>query len=114
MRYVAWDVEMSTPNDQGSTPRQATRSLVKRGRSDLRALLDGPPFPAALSYLLEWMVELRRGLGRDMEGIAPLTWVTLDAWTRHADVAPAPHEVQALFLLDRVMRDPKPFHWEPA
>jgi hypothetical protein len=106
VRYVAWDVEMSTPNEEGATLRDALRELARRGRTDVLEKLNGPRLPRTVRYLLDWTRDIRRGVGRDTNGLAPLTWVSLDAWARHTDHQPAPHEVDAIFLLDAVMRDP--------
>lgn len=97
---------MSTPDEHGVTPRDRTRQLVRRGRSDLQRDLDGPSFPPALRYLWEWANEVRRGLGTGFDGINSLSWVALDAWSRHTGHTPAPHEIEALFDLDFAMRKP--------
>jgi len=106
MQFAAWDARMSTPDKSGSTPRDSWRALAKRGRLDAYTHLDGPAFPDSLGYLWEWSRDLRRGTGTDMNGKAPLSWIVLDAWARHSGNAPAPHEIDALFSLDAVMRHP--------
>ena len=70
------------------------------------ALLKGPEFPDALSYLWEWYLMLRMGLGEGPNGIAALSWVSLDAWARQSGNRPEPHEVGALFYLDTASRNP--------
>lgn len=107
MTYAAWEARMSTPDKSGSTPRDSWRVLARKGRADALAMLEGPPFPDALGYLWGWCLELRRGLGVGMEGLASLTWPALDAWCRLTRRDPAPHEVDALFDLDRVLRHPE-------
>lgn len=67
-----------------------------------------PEFPEELRYLFDWYLTLRMGLGTDMMGLAPVSWVALDAWSRHTGNAPNPGEVEALFYLDAVFRNPDP------
>jgi hypothetical protein len=37
----------------------------------------------------------------------PVTWTTIDAWARRTGRDPLPHEIDALFALDAVMRSPR-------
>lgn len=69
--------------------------------------LEPPEFPEDLRYLWSWFLMLRMGLGEALYGQAPLTWVALDAWSRHTDNAPEPREVEALFALDAGFRNPE-------
>lgn len=43
-----------------------------------------------------------------MSGANPLTYTTIMDWAVLTDRTVLPHEVQALFLLDAVMRNPDP------
>lgn len=65
-----------------------------------------PEYPAGLEYLLEWSADLFYKSGADLNGIGPLTYLTIDAWARLTDTDVAPHEVEALLLLDFVKRSP--------
>lgn len=70
------------------------------------ALLTGPEMPEQLEYLWGWFCELSAGRGEGMSGAAPLTYASIDAWSRLTDTAIAPHEVRAIFELDVVTRNP--------
>lgn len=72
-----------------------------RGSVRARAALEGPPAPPELEYLLGWAIELGEGRRYGMNGPEPISYTDIDAWARLTGRAPAPHEVQALVLLDR-------------
>lgn len=107
MHFAAWDARLSTPDESGTPARAHLVFAAARGSEHAILTLEGPTFPAALEYLWEWFQELRRGLGEGLNGIAPLSWVTLDAWARRTDRDPEPHEADALFSLDAVTRHPE-------
>ena len=46
-------------------------------------------------------------------GLAPLGYATVEAWARLMDVEVEPHEVEALMVLDAVMRNPEAPKEEP-
>lgn len=79
------------------------QALARRGREDVLALLEGPPFPESLRYLYGWLHELHGRSGVSMSGIAPLSWSTLDAWARATGTLVHPHEARALMTLDAIM-----------
>lgn len=70
------------------------------------AQLEGPPIPYAIEYLWDWFNELERGRGIDMNGPSPITYESIDSWARLTDRNPKPYEVNALFILDAVSRNP--------
>ncbi len=43
-----------------------------------------------------------------MNGASPLSWPTLDAWSRHTGARPTPEEIDALFMLDGILLNPGP------
>jgi hypothetical protein len=43
-----------------------------------------------------------------MDGVAPLSYGTVKAWAELMDIHPTPLEVQALIILDSVIRNPNP------
>jgi hypothetical protein len=65
-----------------------------------------PECPESLAYLLSWLRALNGRSGVGMNGFAPLTWSTLDAWARWTGNLPDPADIDALFLLDSVMLFP--------
>ena len=107
MHYAAWDARLATPDESGTPARAHLVAAAARGSEHAIRMLEGPALPTALEYLWEWYQELRRGLGAGLEGIAPLSWVTLDAWARRTGRDPEPHEADALFSLDAVTRHPE-------
>jgi hypothetical protein len=116
---VAQQARLDRPQRDGTVPRQHLLGLVKRWkdatdpvqvarRAQWEAELDGPPVPPALAYLLEWLDELYGRSGATMDGLAPLSYSTMQAWAALTGRHPLPHEVQALMLLDLVRRNPPP------
>ncbi len=43
-----------------------------------------------------------------MDGLAPLSWTTLEGWARMTGRTPHYHELMALLYLDAIRRDPPP------
>jgi hypothetical protein len=103
MTYARFQSAMNAPA-QGVTRRAHVEASARAGNAAAQAALTEPPFPAALTYLWEWCMELRAGLGAGMDGLAWVTWSVVDAWRVLTDRSPQPHEVQALFALDAAMR----------
>jgi hypothetical protein len=68
--------------------------------------LEGPECPESLGYLLEWARQLHGRSGVGMNGFAPMTWATLDAWARWTGNIPDRDEIDALFILDAVLLSP--------
>lgn len=95
---------------EGVTVRDSYRVAAENPRHHSNAvavrMLTGPPLPESLEYLWVWLLDIRRGLGSGMEGLHPLTWVVLDAWTRLTGTTLDPEEASALLTIDAVMRDP--------
>lgn len=104
--YGAWEARLSKPDDRGVPARKHLEAAAKRGSQSAIASLTPPAFPDAVAYLWRWYLEIRRGLGAGMHGMEPLTWAALDAWARRTGRNPEPHEVDALFVLDAVTRNP--------
>lgn len=70
------------------------------------AALDGPECPESLEYLLGWTYQLYGRSGVGMDGVAPLSYATVAEWARLMGVTVRPTEIEALMLLDAVMRHP--------
>ena len=66
----------------------------------------GPPFPDALEYLYEWLMELDGARDVGMNGLKPFTYQMLDAWARMTQRDPQPHELAALIRLGHVFLYP--------
>lgn len=80
---------------------------AQRGNPEAIARLQGPPYPEELDYLWRWAQDLHGRSGIGMAGIEPLTYSTIHSWAELTDQWPEPHEVEALILLDAVMRNPE-------
>ena len=75
--------------------------------------LEGPEPPDAMLYLLEWAYALCGRSGTSMEGLAPLSYGSIEAWARLMDIHILPLEVTALISLDAVIRKPERDEPEP-
>ncbi len=114
--HVAHQARLDRPDDKGFAERvhlvQRVERLTRVHGADhpqtlrAQAELDGPDAPPALGYLLDWHHELYGRSGVTMDGLAPLSFATVDSWARLTDRAPLPHEVDALLVLDGVRRHP--------
>ena len=123
MAHVAHQARLDQPNEAGERARpylEARAERVARARgldsleyAEARAALDGPGPPEAIRYLLEWSDDLYGRSGVGMNGLAPLTWESLDAWARRKNVDVLPHECDALMALDSLRRHP-PVESAPA
>jgi hypothetical protein len=104
MTYARFHAAMMHTEQDGAPRRAHLEASARAGNAFAIEALREPQFPDALSYLWEWCLEIRQGLGAGMDGLAALTWVALDAWARRTRREPEPHEVQALFALDGALR----------
>ena len=82
MHYVTWAAEQQ---------RARTAALA-------------PRFPHALDYLHTWFLDLSARRTVSMGGIAPISDEQIRAWRENEDERPLPHEVRAIFALDRAWR----------
>lgn len=99
--------QRSNPKDANSlTHRQVWEDLAARGDARAVAALEAPSYPDWIHYLREWSDQLYARSGIGMEGIAPLTHVTIVAWRINTGHAPSADEIDALMQLDTVRRDP--------
>lgn len=97
------------------TPQRAHLKLrADQGSADARAALAGPECPEALDYLLGWARQLVGRSGVGLDGAAPLSYATLDAFERRLGMTLLDHEVAALMHLDAVMRHPEIGEDEPS
>lgn len=86
---------------------QALKPLARRGKKEAVDALAGPPFPWALDYLWEWFLQLDVSRGASSPvGINPLTNMDIAAWMTVRQRVMQEHEVEAMFVLDVVMRNP--------
>jgi len=68
--------------------------------------LEGPSCPVALEYLRDWSDDLHGRSGITMDGVAPLNWTTLHAWSVLTGHSPNEAECAALLQLDAVRLHP--------
>ena len=78
--------------------------MVKRGRTEFQAKLDGPALSPALRPL--WTLYQEVSEGRSAGGMGPsvLTWVDFDAWMRVTGATVDGWEVAMLFAMDAAVR----------
>lgn len=110
MAYVRHEARLDLRNADGVAPRAALELRASQGAAGAIEALTPPEYPEGLSYLLGWLEELVGRSGVGMDGLAPLTWQTLDAWADRTGRHPTPEECTALMLLDGAYRHPD----EPA
>lgn len=104
MLAVAHDARASRPTKDGSTQRAHWQAAAQRGSRVAQQALEGPPFPESLGYLYDWFVALSAARREGLNGPAALTHQDIAAWASLMDERPAPHEVEALLLLDLTWR----------
>lgn len=111
MRYVAHEAEMISRDGDGAIRRDLLEASAARGNPAAVKALESPEYDPAVEYLLGWAYELVGRSGSDMNGAAPLSWATLDAWSSKTGRNPTAQECQALMELDHAIRNagkPKP------
>ena len=69
--------------------------------------LEGPPCPDTLEHLKVWAHELHGRSGVGMGGVAPVSHREIEAWARLTHRQPTALEVEALRVLDAVLRHPE-------
>lgn len=93
----------------GVAQREHLEALLTSGNAAARAkaakMLKGPKCPEEFAYLREWLYQLygRSGVG-GMGDTAPLSWREIHAWAEFHGLRPSPDELDALMLLDSVLR----------
>lgn len=82
---------------------------LRASQGDAQAITDltPPEYPESVEYLLGWSQELVGRSGSGMTGPAPLSWSTLDAWSRLTGRLLGSDECEALMVLDHAMRNPE-------
>ena len=115
MTFARFQTAMNHTDEDGVVYRAQLEASARAGNPLAITKLVEPPFPDPLRYLWDWCLEIRQGLGADINGLASLTWNALDAWARRTRRRPKPYEVAALFALDGVLRERgEPSAAEPA
>ena len=116
MAHVAHAARLDQPIKDASTGRQSLTFLLTKARKQhgedspqvdaLLEKLNGPPMPACLAYLEDWSRALFGRSGEGMGGAAPLSPLVVESWARMSGYVIAPHELDALLVLDGVRRNP--------
>jgi hypothetical protein len=65
--------------------------------------LQGPEYPDALDYLLDWLYQVHGRSGIGMNGFAPLSYGTVADWARLRGHTPSSADVEGLMRLDAVL-----------
>ena len=92
----------------GSGYRATLELSAARGNAEARRALQEPECPEPVQYLVEWAYQLVGRSGEGMNGVAPLSYACVDAWSRLTGIEPTPDEVAALLVLDHAIRHPEP------
>jgi hypothetical protein len=107
MRFAAWHTRMTTPDTNGSTPRDSYLVKARNGDHAAIRMLEGPTFPESVGHIWDWIHDIRRGLGGGFDGLNALTWSVLESWCHLTGHTPTAEEVSALLSLDLVLRHPE-------
>ena len=97
---------LDATEDDGTSYRSHLELKARKGDHWAVNQLLGPDEPETLYYLVEWVYGLCGRSGASMSGIAPLSYGTISDWSRLMGTSPTDLEVQALILLDGVIRNP--------
>lgn len=93
--------------EDGYSQRDHLLGLLKRGsdkaRAEVRSQLNGPKCPPSLEYLKGYLYELHGRSGVGQCGLAPLSYQTVEAWSRLTGRSVTPREVNALLILDGIL-----------
>lgn len=73
-----------------------------------RQALNAPPYPEDVAYIHAWATDLYGRCGVSMGGVLPLNHQEIRAWRKNTGHAPNAVEIEALLVLDAVMRNPEP------
>lgn len=76
-------------------------------RAQANERLNGPDAPESLGYLHELLGQLHGRSGAGMNGLAPLTFETIESFCRLKDVQLNAFEIDALLLLDTILLYPE-------
>lgn len=98
---------LDRPDTNGVTLRATLELRASQGSRQAVADLTPPDYPESLTYLLGWSHELVGRSGVGMDGAAPLSWSTLDAWSRLTGRVIDSNDCDALMLLDHAFRHPE-------
>lgn len=108
MDYARWQAQAGEAVGDGSTARDHWEVAARRGNPLAIARLTPPEIPESVDYLWGWTMELHGRSGAHMAGLNPLSYATVDAWSRLTHTYPDPLEVHALMALDAVLLGSEP------
>jgi len=108
VEHVRHEVGLDRKGEDGATRRAHLEAAARRGSQAAVNALEGPDAPDSVLYLMEWAYALCGRSGATMGGMAPLSFTTIRDWATLMDIHVSPLEVQALLVLDAVIRNPEP------
>lgn len=108
LAFLAHEVELRRTREDGTPWLDFWEAAAASGNRDAIKKLIVPRFPESVGYLREWAYELRGRSGVGMEGVAPLTYLTISAWAELTDRQIEPHEVTALLAMDAALSKREP------
>lgn len=101
---------MSKPagKDEKKSKRAYLQALVNSGGGmsvwAANELASAPELPDTMRYLWEWFCELSAARGASMNGLNPISYPDIDAWSRLRGVEPDASEVHILTNMDAAFR----------
>jgi hypothetical protein len=106
MEYARHEAQLNQPDKDGIPARTHYEEHARRGRADAIEMLAGKECPVDLMYLYDWSVALVGRSGMTMGGLLPLSYSELKSFSDMTGWKPDPEEVEALMILDSILRNP--------
>lgn len=104
LAFADSEFQLSAVQKDGSTLRAQYESHWRQS-GEMPDQLIYEPCPEELKYLWELYQKIAGGRDGGGFGIAPLTWLNIEAWSRLSRVSLLPFEVEAITQLDVVFRN---------
>lgn len=99
---------LNKPLKDGRTQRVHLEGAANRGSVSAIAQLEKTKVPDAISYLWDWFLELHGARRSGVNGLEPISYSDIDAWSRLTHRHPTPDEVASLLRIDSAYRNPEP------
>jgi hypothetical protein len=106
MEYARHEAMLNQPDKDGIPARKHYEILAERGRRDAIETLAGKECPVDLQYLYDWSIALVGRSGATTGSLLPLSYSELKSFSEMTGWKPDPQEVEALMLLDSIIRNP--------
>jgi hypothetical protein len=106
MEYARHEAMLNQPDKDGTPTRAHYEARASQGSKEAIEMIEGKDFPVDLEYLYSWSMQLVGRSGVSQAGLAPLSHSEIRSWSEMTGWRPDPQEVEALILLDSIIRHP--------